>query len=101
MLYVTVDIPSILLVFEDKPIESLFIKPKLQNTKILINSSNNSYKSEIKRYLTALKISLDLQLSKYLKILILNYFNVEIKEVNMKLFSENYNLKSLIRQLTY
>ena len=39
MLYVRDDIPSSLLAFEDKPIESLFIELNLQNTKILINCS--------------------------------------------------------------
>ena len=70
MLYVRADISSNLLAFKDKPIESLFIKPDLQNTKILINCSNNPHKPEIKKHLTALRNSLDLRSSKYEKILI-------------------------------
>ena len=100
MLYVRADIPSNLLAFEDKPIESLFIELNLQNTKILINCSYNPHKSEIKKHLTALRNSLDLHSSKYEKILILGDFNVEIEEANMKSFCENYNLKSLIKQPT-
>ena len=38
-LYVKKDIPSGLIAFKDKPIESLFIELNLQNTKILINCS--------------------------------------------------------------
>ena len=34
MLYVIADIPSNLIAFEDKPIESFFIELNLQNTKI-------------------------------------------------------------------
>ena len=49
MLYVRADIPSNLLAFEDEPIESLVIELNLQNTKILINCSYNSHKSEIKK----------------------------------------------------
>ena len=99
MLYVRADIPSNLLAFEDKPIESLFIELNLQNTKILINCSYNPHKSEIKKHLTALRNSLDLHSSKYEKILILGDFNVEIEEANMKSICQNYNLKSLIKQL--
>ena len=99
MLYVRTDIPSDLLAFEDKPIESLFIELNLQNTKILINCSYNPHKSELKKHLTALRNSLDLYSSKYEKILILGDFNVEI-EANMKSFCENYNLKSLTKQPT-
>ena len=47
MLYVRADIPSNLLAFEDKPIESLFIELNLQNTKILINCSYNPHKSMV------------------------------------------------------
>ena len=100
MLYVTADIPSNLLAFEDKPIESLFIELNLQNTKILMNCSNNPHKSEIKKHLTALRNSLDIYSSKYEKILILSDFNVEKEEANMKSFCENYNLKSLTKQPT-
>ena len=52
MLYERADIPSNLLAFEDKPVKRLFIELNLQNTKILIN---RSYKSEIKKHLTALR----------------------------------------------
>ena len=98
MLYVRADIPSNLLDFEDKRIERLFIELNLQNTKIVINCSYNPHKSEIKKHLTALRNSLDIHSSKYEKVLMLGDFNVEIEEANMKLFCENYNLKSLIKQ---
>ena len=100
MLYVRASIPSNLLAFEDKPIESLFIKLNLQTTKILINCSCKPHKSEIKKHLTALRNSLDLHSSKYEKILILGDFNVEIEKEDIKSFCENYNLKSLIKQPT-
>ena len=93
MLYVREDIPSNLIAFEDKPIESLFNELNLQNTKVLINCPYNPHKSE-----RALRNSLDLHSSKYEKILILGDFNVEIEEANMKSFCENYNLKRLIKQ---
>ena len=81
---VKTDIPSNLLAFEDKPLESLFIELNLQNTKILINFSYNPHKSEIKKHLRALRNFLDLHSSKYEKILILGDFSVEIEEANMK-----------------
>ena len=100
MLHVRADIPSNLLAFEDKPIESLFIELNLQNTKIPATCSYSPHKSEIKNHLTALRNSLDLHSSKYEKILILSDFSVEIEEANMKPFGENCNLKSLIKQPT-
>ena len=100
MLYGREDIPSNLIAFEDKPIKNLFIELNLQNTKILINCSCNPHKSEIKKYLTALRNYLDLRSSKYEKILILCNLNVE-EEANMKSFCENYNLESLIKQPTF
>ena len=45
MLYVRANIPSNLLAFEDKSIESLLIELNLQNTKILISCSFNPHKS--------------------------------------------------------
>ena len=100
MSYVRADIPSNLLAFADKPIESLFIELNLQNTKILMNCSYNPHNLEIKKRLTALTNSLDLYPSKYEKILIFGDFNVEIEEANMKSFCENYNLESLTKQPT-
>ena len=48
MLYVRADIPSNLLAFQGKPIESPFIELNLQNTKIAINCSDTLHKSEEK-----------------------------------------------------
>ena len=100
MLYIRADIPSNLLAFEDKLIKSLFIELNLQNSKILIDCSYNPHKSEIKKHLAGLTNSLYLHSSKYKKILTLGYFNVETEEENTKLFCEDYNLKSLIKQPT-
>ena len=99
-IYVRQHIPSNLIASEDKPIESLFIELNLQNTKILINCSYNSIKSNIKKHLIALRNSLDLHSSKYEKILLLGDFSVEIEQANIKSFYENCNLKRLIKQPT-
>ena len=98
ILHVRADMPSNLLAFEDKPIQSLFIELNLQNTKILINLSYSPHKSEIKKHFTAFRNSLDLHSSKYEKILILGDFSVKIEEANLKSFCESYDLKSLIKQ---
>ena len=96
MLYVRQDIPSNLIAFKDKSIESLFAEFNLENTRTLINCSYNA-QLFLKKYLTALRNSLDLHSSKYEQILILGDFNVEIEEAYMKSFRENYILKSLIK----
>ena len=67
---------------------------------MLKNCSNNSHKAEIKKHLTALRTSSGLYSSKYMNILSLGDFNVEIEEANMKSFCQNYNLENLIKQPT-
>ena len=62
-LYVKNDIPSSLIAFKDKPIESLFIELNLQNTKILINCSYNPHKSmvfHLRHYTHISKINLNI-----------------------------------------
>ena len=49
--------------------------------------------------MTGLRNSINLQSSKYEKILIFGDFKREIEEANMKWFCKNYNLKRLIKNL--
>ena len=49
--------------------------------------------------MTSLRNSIDLQSSKYEKILIFGDFKIKIEEANMKSFCKNYNLKRLIKNL--
>ena len=81
-------------------LRAFFFELTLQNTNILINRSYNPHKSEIKNHLTALRNPLDLQSSKYEKILILGDFTVEIEEENINSFCKSNNLKCLIKQPT-
>ena len=100
MLYVREDIPSNFLASDNKPIESLYVELNLQNVKMLINCSYNPHKAEIGNHLAALNSFLDVNSTKYEKILILGDFNVEINDPKMQTFCEMYNFKSLIKQPT-
>ena len=90
MLYVRKDIPSKLIAFEDKPIESLFVEFKLQN-------SYNPHKSDIKKTFDSFKKFYQFTLFKIWENLNLDDFNVKIEEANIKSFCENYNLKSFLK----
>ena len=97
MLYVRKYIPSNFLASDNKPIESLYVELNLQNVKMLINCSYNPHKAEIGNNLAALNSFLDVNSTKYEKILILGDFNVEINDPKMQSFCEMYNFKSLIK----
>ena len=74
MLYVREDIPSNFLASDNKLIESLYVELNLQNVKILINCFYNPHKAEIGNHLGALNSFLDVNSTKYEKILILGNF---------------------------
>ena len=65
---------------------------------MLINCSYNPHKAEIGNHLAALNCFLDVNSTKYEKILILGDFNVEINDPKMQTFCEMHNFKSLIKQ---
>ena len=72
----------------------------MHNDKWLINCSYNPPKNLIDNHLDGLSTYLDLYSSKHEKVLILGDFNAGIEEKHMKYFSDNYNLKSLMKQPT-
>ena len=68
---------------------------------MLINRSYNPHKAEIGNHLAALTSFLNVNSTKYEKILILGDFNIEINDPKMQTFCEMYNFnKSLIKQPT-
>ena len=100
MLYDREDIPSNLITVDINPIESFYIELNLRNNKWLINCSFNPHKSLIGNQLDVLNKTLDLHSSTYNKIILLGDFHTEICVQDLKLFCDNYSLKSLIRQPT-
>ena len=99
MLFVREDITSNLLTSEEKPIESFYVELNLRNSKWLVNCSYNPHRNNINAHLDRLSKSLDVFSSNYDKLLLLGDFNVGVDENHMKSFCENYDLKSLIKQL--
>ena len=100
LLYVREDIPSNLLEVETKPIEGFYVEINLHNDKWLINCSYNPHKNTIGNHLLALREKLDIYSSSYSNFIILDDFNIEMKEQQIKVFCDNCGLKSLIRQPT-
>ena len=100
MLFLRDDIPSNLLIIEEKPIESFYVELNLRNRKWLVNCSYNPHKNSIRNHLDRIRESLDLLSSDYEKMIFLGDFNVTDDEHHMKSFCENYDLKNLIRQPT-
>ena len=100
VLLVSEDIPSNLLIIEEKPIESFYVELNFRNSKWLVNCSYNPHKNSIGNHLDRISESLDLLSSDYAKMIFLGDFNVTDDDHHMKSFCENYGLKKLIRQPT-
>ena len=83
MLYVREDIPSNFLASDNKPIESLYVELNFQNVKMLKTCPYNPDKAEVGNHLAALNSLLDVNSTKYEKILILGDFHVEINDPKM------------------
>ena len=96
MLFVRKDICSNLVEPDEKPIEDFYGELNLRNDKWLLNCSYNPHKNNIGNHLKVLSDFLDSHFSKYGKILILGYFNVETDDQNIKTFCDSYSLTTLI-----
>ena len=101
MLYVKEDIPSNLLKVEIKPIEDFYVTDififvyfyviDLHNDKWLINCSYNPHKNMIGDHLHTLSEKLDIYSSSYNNFIILDDFNIEMQEQQIKAFCDNYS----------
>ena len=76
MLLVKEDIPSNLLIIDEKPIESFHVALNLHNSKWLVNCSYNPHKNSIDNHLDRINESLDLLSSDYEKMIFLEDFNI-------------------------
>ena len=99
-LYIREDILSNLLGVETKPIEGVYAEINLHNDKWLVNCPYNPHKNMIGNHILALSEKLDVYSSCYNIFIILDHFNIEIKQQQFKAFCDNYGLKSHIRQPT-
>ena len=70
----------------------------LHNDKWLIICSYNPHKNMIGDHLHTLSAKLDTYSSSYNNFIILDDFNIEMQEQQIKAFCDNYSLKSLIGQ---
>ena len=77
------------------------VELNLRNDKRLLNCSYNRRKNNIGNHLKALSDFLDSHSSTYEKVLILDDFNVEVDEQNMKTYCDSYGLTILIKQPIY
>ena len=101
LLYVKEDIPSNLLKVEIKPIEDFYVTDififvyfyviDLHNDKWLINCSYNPHKNMIGDHLHTLSEKLDIYSSSYNNFTILDDFNIEMQEQQIKAFCDNYS----------
>ena len=100
LLYVREDIPTNLIEVATKPIEAFYVEINLRNDKWLISCSNNPHNNMIANHLGAPGEKLDIYSTSYDGFIILDDFNIEMEEQQIKDFCDNYSLKSLIRQPT-
>ena len=81
-------------------IEGIFLEINLRKSKWLLFGGYNPSKSSITDFLKQLGTSLDIYLSKYDNVLLLDDFNSESIETAMVDFENIYNLKNLIKEPT-
>ena len=100
MLFVREDIPCKLLFVEDHPMEGFYVEINLRKTKWLLCCSYNPNRCKIDFHLENLNRSLALYSSHYENFIIIGDFNVEANDSAISVFSDTYDLKSLIKEPT-
>ena len=78
----------------------IFIEINLYKRKWLLCCSYNLDSTNIKKYLSALIVSLHTYFFQYEHFIVKEDFNVELENRSMEEFCKNYNLKSLIQVST-
>ena len=78
----------------------IFIEINLYKRKWLLCCSYNLDSTNIKKYLSALSVSLHTDFFQYEHFIVKGDFNVELENRSMEEFCKNYNLKSLIQVST-
>ena len=100
MLFVTEDIPCKLLSIENHLMEGFYVEINLRKTKWLLCCSYNPNRCKIDFHLENLNRSLALYSSHYENFIILGDFNVKANDSAVLVFSDTYDLKSLIKEST-
>ena len=80
--------------------DGFYVEINLRGDEWLINCSYNPHKNMIGNYLRALSEKLDIYCTSYDNFIVLDDFNLEMEEQQIKGFRDNYSLKSFIRQPT-
>ena len=91
LVFIREDIPTKVLSFKT------YQSKEINLYKWLLCCSYNPRSNNIKTYLSALSVSLDIYSSQYEHFMAMRDFNVEVENRGMEEFCKNYNLKSLIR----
>ena len=86
---------------ENHPMEGFYVEINLRKTKWLLCCSYNTNRCKIDFHLQNLNQSLPLYSSHYINFIILGNFNVEANDSVVSVFSDTYDLKSLIKEPTY
>ena len=100
LFFVREDIPCKLLSVENHPVEGFHVESNLRKTKWLLYWSCNPNRCKIDFHLENLNRSLALYSSHYENFIILGDFNVEANDSAVSVFSDTYDLKSLIKEPT-
>ena len=74
---------------------------RIKNSIWLLCCSYNPNKLQVASHIQEISNGIDAYFSKYENILIMGHFNVDVKEVNLRLFCNQYKLKSLNKDPTW
>ena len=100
MFFIREDIQCKLLSVENHPMEGFYVETNLRKTKWLLCCSYNPNRCKIDFHLENLNRSLALYSSHYENFIIIGDFNVEANDSAISVFSDTYDLKSLIKEPT-
>ena len=88
------------MIIEKLPAESFLIELNLRKKRWLVNCFYNPNNGNIESYLNSISKSLDIHLNRYEKLILLRDYNASTEDLFLKNFSENYDLRSFIKETT-
>ena len=97
LLYIREDIPC---KYIKQFVRGVFVELNLRRKKWLLGSSYNHHKENIASHHSNISAALEKLCADYENIILLDDFNVKVKEKNIPDFMSTYNLKSLVKQKT-
>ena len=100
LVYVREDISCKFVPMKNCTLEGFFLELNLRSKKWLISCSYNPHRTFISHHLNSIGKNLDLLSGNFENIFLMGDFNVDMENINRKVFCDLYNFKNLIKEPT-